>query len=148
MSNKYHNKQILYEGIAFKSTLEKRTYELLMAEGFKPEYEPTTFPLLKSFSLGEHIKMFKPRNKEKTLSLYKRSIMGTTYTPDFIFDYKGYKIIYDTKGKVNDTYPIKVKFFLNLLLNTSEMPVLFFEPHSLRQVKQSIDILKTLPYHK
>lgn len=148
MGNKYGNRKILYEGIEFKSMLEKRTYELLMAEGFNPKYEPTTFPLLKPFSLGESIKMFKPYKKEKTLSLYKRSIMGTTYTPDFIFDYRGYKVIYDTKGKVNDTYPIKIKFFLNLLLQTSEMPILFFEPHSLRQVKQSIEILKTLPYHK
>ena len=148
MDNKYGNRKILYEGIEFKSMLEKRTYELLMAEGFNPKYESTTFPLLKPFSLGESIKMFKPHKKEKTLSLYKRSIMGTTYTPDFIFDYRGHKVIYDTKGKINDTYPIKIKFFLNLLLQTSEMPILFFEPHSLRQVKQSIEILKTLPYHK
>jgi len=148
MANKYNNKQILFEGINFKSLLEKRTYEILKEAGFRPLYEPSAYSLLKPFSLGESVKLYKPSGKEKTLSLYKRSIQGITYTPDFVFEYKGHLVFFDTKGKVNDTYPLKLKAFLSLQVKTSKLPVLFFEPHSLRQVKQTVEILKNLPYHK
>lgn len=148
MGTKYNNKHITFDGYDFKSLLEKRTYQLLKEAGLNPKYESETFRLLEKFALEDKVLLYKPRGVEKTLSLNKRTILGTTYTPDFIFEYRGHKVFYDTKGKVNDTYPIKLKFFLLLQLQISEKPVIFFEPHSLRQVKQSIEILKNLPYHK
>lgn len=148
MGNKYNNKKITFDGINFKSILEKRTYELLKEAGFNPQYEPQAYVLLEAFRLVEKVKLYKPYGREKSLSLSKRGVGPMTYTPDFVFEYRGYTVFYDTKGKVNDTYPLKLKLFLALQLQISKNSVIFFEPHSLKQVKQSIEILKTLPYHK
>lgn len=137
---KYNNKTIVYDNIHFKSQLERRTYQILKENGFNPDYEPHTYILSDKFILNENLLLYKPyKNK---LSCKRKTILQLTYTTDFEFLYKDHLIIYDTKGMPNDTYPIKLKLFLSLL-NTGEK-ILFFEPHNLIQVRQSIDILKNL----
>lgn len=135
-----------FEGIKFKSKLEVTCYKKLVAAGFVPKYESETYYLLLPFSLTK-VRYFCPYpTNSKNFIEYPRQIARITYTPDFIFNYKGYHVIFDVKGQQNDTYPIKKKIFLSLLENAGKYDkVLFFEPHSTRHITESIELLKSLP---
>ena len=130
---------IEYEGIQFKSRLERACYIRLKSEGFTPLYEPTHYVLLPPFKLNNGVIN---ANKKKDLSLYT-SFRALTYTPDFEFTYKGIHVFYDAKGMPNDTYPLKKKLFISYLENL-QIPYIFFEPHNLAQLEQSIQILYEL----
>lgn len=144
---KFGNRFIKFEGNEFKSMLEKRTYQILKEAGFAPKYEPTVYEIFPGFKLNDSIVFYKPyKSTQKTLSKRRVSFAPITYTPDFIFEYHGYLLIFDAKGKANDTYPMKVKMLLYKLFVEAGKQVVFFEPHSLRQVKQSVEIIKNLPY--
>ena len=145
-TGKYGNVLVTHEGINFKSTLERRAYQLYTEAGFKPQYEPEAFVIWDRHVLSEKVTLFKPF--KRILSNGRKTLLSITYTPDFIFVYKGNTIIIDTKGKPNDTYPLKIKMFLKHCETAIPGNVYFFEPHNIRQIRQSIDIIKQLPYHK
>jgi hypothetical protein len=145
-ANKYNNKNITHEGITFKSILEKRAYQLYKEAGFTPQYEPDIFTIWDKHVLSDNVFIFKPY--KKSLNKSKRTLLAITYTPDFIFEFKGNLIIVDTKGQPNDTYPLKLKMFLKFCDEKLDKKVYFFEPHNIGQIKQSIEIIKQLPYHK
>ena len=145
--SKYKNKFHIFEGIEFKSNLEKRAYQIYTEAGFNPQYEPIKYELMASHRLSDYTLFYKPH--KMTLQCSSKVLRSISYTPDFIFTYKGIKIIVDTKGKPNETYPLKLKLFLAQLdKDENTGPVVFFEPHSVRQIKQSVEIIKNLTYHK
>lgn len=133
-----------YDGIKFRSNLEIICYKKLIEAGFKPQYEAFPFVLLENFKL-KRVLFYAP--VKGGFSLYPRRIMSMTYTPDFYFEYKGHHILFDTKGQPNETYPLKKKWFLKQLEETSEATgnkYIFFEPHNQRQILESISIIKNL----
>ena len=133
-----------YDNIKFKSKLEISCYKRLKEAGFNPTYEAFPFLLLNKFKL-QRVLFYAPI--KGNLSLYPRSIMAMTYTPDFYFIHKGYKILFDTKGMPNETYPLKKKWFLRQLEDESLITgdkFIFFEPHNQKQILQAIDIIKNL----
>lgn len=146
MPSKYLNKTIEYDGNLFKSTLEKRAYQIYKDAGLNPQYEPLTFPIWPKHVLKSNVNCYKPYRGQ--LSNARKTLAAITYTPDFMFTYKGAMIIIDTKGKPNETYPMKFKMFLKHCEELYDCPVYFFEPHSITQVKQSVTIIKNIPYHK
>lgn len=143
---KYKNRFILFEGCQFKSMLEKRAYQIYREAGFNPEYEPTTFTIWDKHVLPATVMFYKPF--KKSLSNARKTLLAITYTPDFIFRYRNAVIIVDTKGVPNETYPMKLKMFLKHCGEIYDCPVYFFEPHSILQIKQSVHIIKNIPYHK
>ena len=151
--NKYNNQALHFDGIDFKSKLEISCYKKLIEAGFSPEYEKQKFVLFNGFKLSDTVNYFtqlKTNSKGKVQILFKddkRKIRDITYLPDFYFTYKDYEIFFDTKGKANDVYPIKKKMFLNMLNNISiktNKKYLFFEPHNVKQIKESITQIKEL----
>lgn len=132
-------KSVEYEGISFKSKLECSCFKKLREAELDPLYEPTKYILLTSSKLKNGF-IYAPHKKELKKYSSHREI---TYTPDFELDYKGWHIYIDTKGKSNDTYPLKKKLFLHYLENTG-IPYIFFEPHNMRQIDQLIQILYEL----
>lgn len=146
MPSKYLNRIIEYDGLQFKSTLEKRAYQIYTEAGFNPKYEPTMFTIWPKHVLNGNVTCYKPFKRK--LSNTRRTLGAISYTPDFMFTYKGAIIIIDTKGKPNETYPMKFKMFLKHCEEIYDCPVYFFEPHSITQIKQSVTIIKNIPYHK
>lgn len=132
-------RSISYDGIDFKSRLEYHCYRKLKEAGFEPLYEPVKYTLLPS-SILEVGTIYAPYNK---LLASRKSYRALTYTPDFEFHYKGIHVYYDAKGKSNDAYPLKKKLFLHYLECVGETYV-FFEPHNIAQIEQSIEILYEL----
>lgn len=133
-----------YNGIQFRSNLEIVCYKKLIEAGFKPQYESVTFTLLDKFKL-QKVLFYAP--VKGGFKEYPRTIMSMTYTPDFYIEYKGYHILFDTKGQPNETYPLKKKWFLRQLEDTAiktGKKFIFFEPHNQRQILESINIIKNL----
>jgi hypothetical protein len=85
----------IYDGIEFKSKLETYVYKQLKAHNLKAEYEPIKFELIPAFTFCG------------------KKIRAMTYTPDFVGD----NFIIEAKGRPNDVWPYKWKWFMWLLLN-------------------------------
>lgn len=129
-----------YEGILFKSQLEKMTFITLKEAGFPVEYEPQKIVVFKGF---KPTTPFYDKNKAtRMLKLQMNKLIDITYTPDFMFEYNGHLIIIEAKGFTNDTFPIKKKLFRAWLENHPES--IYFEVYSKKQVLQAIEIIKKL----
>ena len=137
-----------YDGIAFKSQLEKDTYIALKEAGFNPVYERYKITLWNGFkptvpfySLSKRKQILRP--------LYTR-LKDMTYTPDFVISVKGYTIFIEVKGYYNDVYPIKKKLFRQYLENTQteDSRYVYFEVRSKREVYQMINIINNHEYIK
>ena len=129
-----------YEGILFKSQLEKMTFITLKEAGFPVEYEPQKIVIFKGF---KPTTPFYDKNKAtRMLKLQMNKLIDITYTPDFMFEYNNYLIIIEAKGFTNDTFPIKKKLFRAWLENHPES--IYFEVYSKKQVLQAIEIIKQL----
>ena len=79
--------------------------------------------------------------------LNRFKIQAITYTPDFTFQYKDRLIVIECKGKENDVYPIKKKLFrrwMDTYTHLTGVSILYFEVHSLGELEESIEIIRSL----
>lgn len=104
-------------GIVFKSKQELSIYKYLKSVGITPAYEPEKFKIWdgKQFAVPYYDKYGKifMRIKKKPVSVH--------YTPDFIFNIKGIKVILEVKGFKNDVFPYKVRLFRDYLEKKSKV---------------------------
>jgi len=150
------NKKILnattcsYNGINFKSNLERDSYIALHKEGFNPEYEKRTFHVWKgkNFSVPCY-DLHKDRKTHKNTwgaNTYKP--VDIKYTPDFTFfitDSSGAErmMVVESKGFPNERYSYVKKLFRTYL--EENMPTsMFFEVHNQKQLKAAIDVIKSI----
>lgn len=129
-----------YEGIQFKSQLEKTAYITLKEAGFPVEYEPKKITIWKGFK--PTVPFYDKNNTTRLLQLQMRKLIDITYTPDFMFEYKNHTIIIEIKGFANETFPIKKKVFRAWLEDHPDS--IYFEVYSEKQVLQAIEIIKNL----
>ena len=130
-----------YNGISFKSKLEKMIYQTLREHNLPVQYEPHKFIIWEGF---------KPTvpfyNKDKSTRMLKqesKKIIGISYTPDFVLQHNNHLIIIETKGIENETFPIKKKLFRKYLEEHYPKSI-FFEIYTKKQLMQAIDIIKNL----
>lgn len=130
-----------YNGISFKSKLEKMIYQTLREHNLPVQYEPHKFIIWEGF---------KPTvpfyNKDKATRLLKqesKKIIGISYTPDFVLHYNNHLIIIEAKGIENEIFPIKKKLFRKFLEEHYPKSI-FFEIYTKKQLLQAIDIIKNL----
>src|SRR5574344_1092283 len=127
-----------FQGIEFKSSLEKTIYNTLIEQGITPAYEGVTYNLsdavkptqafyVRSSSFGYHYEM-KPISK-------------ITYTPDFTFELNGIFVIIEAKGFENDVYYLKKNLFRKLI-EKWDNPTMFFEVRTKKELLQSLDIVR------
>lgn len=140
---------VIIDNIKFKSKLEGYCYQKFKEAGILLDYEPMKFPLLKGF-LPTSIKLFTPKKNKSNgyvFKPYNYKIRDITYTPDFVIDYKNICLIIETKGKPNDSYPIKKKLFIKfcqeVLSKQIRKPIVFMEPHNQKQVDECLNIVLT-----
>ena len=130
-----------YKGIKFKSQLEKNTYIALKEAGFPVKYEPQKFILWEGFRPSVPF-----YNKSKVTRMLKqdmKKLLPVTYTPDFVFPYKGKMIVIEAKGMEDAVFPLKRKMFRGWLEQNYPDSV-YFEVFSKRHVEQAIEIIKNL----
>lgn len=135
-----------YEGIRFKSLLERYCYIKAKEMGYNIKYEPYTFTLMPGFKVfnSKIITPVKDNNKYK-LKLLRNKIRAITYSPDFMIKQDDTLYIIETKGRANDVYPLKKKMLFRLLeeiIKVTKMNIVFMEPHNQSQVNQCLNYIK------
>lgn len=130
-----------YDGISFKSKLEKIVYLTLKEKGFHVQYEPRKFILWQGFKPS--VPFYNKDKSTRLLKLEKKKIVDITYTPDFIFQHNGWLVIIEAKGIENDVFPIKKKMFRKWLEDNHSKSI-FFEVYTKRQLLQAVDVINTL----
>lgn len=141
MNKKIKNATTLeYDGIQFKSKLEKMVYSTLKDKGFPVKYEPEKIVIFKGFK--PTIPFYDKNSATKLLKLQMKKLIDVTYTPDFMFEHHGHTIIIEVKGFINDTFPIKKKLFRAWLEDHPES--IYFEIYSKKQLLQAIEIINEI----
>lgn len=141
------NKKVLnatpleYDGIQFKSKLEKMAYQTLRESGLSAEYEPKKFIIWEGFK--PTVPFYDKDKVTRMLRLDDKKIISMSYTPDFLIKYNGYLVVLEMKGALNDTYPIKRKMFRKWL-EENEPKSIYFEIYTKKQLLQAIEIIKNL----
>lgn len=137
-----------FDGIKFKSTFECNCYKHLKESNLEFSYESEKITLWEGIKLDKVIFMAPKKlslgKYGKVLEYNNKKLINITYTPDFILTKGKYKIYMDIKGKENDVYPIKRKMFLKYLEEKDDFIYYFFEPHSIKQLKEAIELIKNL----
>lgn len=134
-----------YNGIHFKSDLEKKTYIALIESGFEPEYEKHSYILQETKLFPTlHYAPYRDRKLHKDVwGLNKYKIISVKYKPDFVFNVNDKLIVIEVKGYANDRYPYQKKLFFKWLEDNNPNSA-FFEIHNIKQLKEAIKIIKEL----
>lgn len=124
-------------GIQFKSEIESRLYEALLAEGITPKYEDKTFIL--SPRVRPSVAFF--NRVGKVFKLDMKPIQPITYTPDFTFEYNGIFVVIEVKGFENDVFYVKKNLFRKYL-ETLKQPSMFFEVRTKKELLEALRIIR------
>ena len=130
-----------YDGISFKSKLEKMAYQTLKENNLPVEYEPQKFIIWEGFK--PTVPFYNKDTKTRMLKLENKKIINISYTPDFIIHYNNHLVIMELKGLENDLFPMKKKMFRKWL-EENEPKSIYFEIYTKKQLLQAIDIIKNL----
>ena len=107
------SKKVIYDGINFASGLEKYMYMALQKAKIKSKYEGETFVLLNGFHFENEVYERQSNGKGSYINRGGKRILPIKYTPDFIGD----NFIIETKGRSNDSFPMRWKLFKELVTN-------------------------------
>jgi len=145
-----------YDGVQFKSNLEKFCYQQLKINKIPFEYQPKSFILLESFEIDFECyeligKIYREKETKKISNDTRRfdlvtNVRDIKYTPDFIdlqTDFSFCKWIIETKGFANDAFPLRWKLFKEYLTKNRFYGKLF-KPENQKQVIECINIIKKL----
>ena len=131
------SKKIEYDGIKFASGLEKYMYCALKKAGIKAKYEGETFVLINGFHFEN--KVYERQSNSKGLFKNRgcKRILPIKYTPDFI----GENFIIETKGRPNESFPIRWKLFKYLM--TKQFPnYTLYKPQNQKDCDETIKLIQ------
>ena len=132
------SKKISYDGHNFASGLEKYMYMALQKAKIKAKYEGETFVLLNGFHFENEVYERQANSKGEFMNRGEKRILPIKYTPDFI----GENFIIETKGRPNESFPIRWKLFKKLV--TEQFPsYILFKPQNQKECDRVIEILKS-----
>tara|TARA_R100001460_G_scaffold45321_1_gene82445 strand:+ start:883 stop:1338 length:456 start_codon:yes stop_codon:yes gene_type:complete len=132
------SKKIEYDGIKFASGLEKYMYKALKQANIRAKYEGETFVLINGFHFEN--KVYERQSNSKGIFKNRgcKRILPIKYTPDFI----GEDFIIETKGRPNESFPIRWKLFKHLM--TKQFPgYTLYKPQNQKECDQVIELIKT-----
>lgn len=130
-----------YDGISFKSKLEKMAYQTLKEQGFPVLYEPKKFIIWEGFR--PNVPFYNKDASTRMLKMDRKKVIDISYTPDLMFEYNNHLIIIEMKGFENNTYPLKKKIFRKWLESNYPNSI-YFEIFTKKQLLRAIDIIKNL----
>lgn len=130
-------KKISYDGIKFASGLERYMYMALKRARIKAKYEGETFVLINGFYFNNEVYERQANSKGEFTNRGGKRILPIKYTPDFI----GESFIIETKGRPNESFPIRWKLFKKLV--TEQFPgYRLFKPQNQKECDRVIQIIK------
>tara|TARA_B100001287_G_scaffold147287_1_gene123997 strand:- start:1097 stop:1546 length:450 start_codon:yes stop_codon:yes gene_type:complete len=132
-------KKITYDGINFASGLERYMHMALKKNRIRAKYEGETFVLINGFHLSNESYERQSNGKGELVNRGGKRILPIKYTPDFI----GEDFIIETKGRANESFPIRWKLFKRLV--SEQFPdYVLFKPQNQKECDRVIDIIKEM----
>lgn len=137
-------KKIIYNGITFASGLEKYMYKALKEANIDFQYEGVTFELLPSF-IFENVSIERQSNgKGDFINRGLKKILNLKYTPDFV----GEHFIIETKGRANESFPLRWKLFKKWMMDNNDSRTLY-KPQNQSECDITVEkILRTIKTKK
>ena len=125
------------DGIEFASGLEVYMYKVLKKSGVEFKYEPKTYQLLDTFQF-ESIAIERQSNgKGEFKDRGNKKILGIKYTPDF----EGEGWTCETKGRANESFPLRYKLFKNWV-QENDPGRLLLKPQKHSECDEAVIIIK------
>lgn len=128
--------KVEYDGIKFASGLEKYMYIALKKAKIKFTYELRSFQLLDSFLLDIDSYERQANGKGEYRNRGQKKIQGIKYTPDF----EGDGFIIETKGRANDSFPLRYKLF-KALISSYDEDVTLYKPQNQKECDETIRLI-------
>jgi len=135
--------KVTYDGVTFASGLEKYMYRALKKAKIKFEYEPRTYQLLESFEFSSCAIERQANSKGDFKDRGNKKVLGIKYTPDF----EGFGWTCETKGRANDSFPIRYKLFKHWVQN-NDPGRLLLKPQCQRECDVAIELILQLKNEK
>ena len=130
------SKKVVFDGIQFASGLEKYMYSALKNAKIKAKYEGETFVLLDGFHFENEAYERQSNGKGEMVNRGSKRILPIKYTPDFI----GNDFIIETKGRANESFPMRWKLFKRLVMN--QFPnVTLYKPQNQKECDKVVELI-------
>ena len=126
----------MYNGITFASGLEKHMYKSLKEADIDVEYESITFELIPSFLFENDCIERQSNSKGEYINRGNKKVLNIKYTPDFI----GEDFIIETKGRANESFPLRWKMFKYLMHLMNDKRILY-KPQNQDQCLETVKII-------
>ena len=129
-------KKVTYDSINFASGLEKFMYICLKEAGIDCEYEGKTFTLVNSFMFNNSSYERQANGKGDYIDRGRKKILPIKYTPDFVAD----DFIIETKGRANESFPMRWKLFKQQILEDFPKMTLY-KPQNQAECKKTVELI-------
>jgi len=111
-------------------------YKALQDAGIRCEYEKYTFELLPSFTFENDCYERQSNGKGDFINRGLKKVLNIKYTPDFI----GEDFIIETKGRANESFPLRWKMF-KYLMSIEEDKRALYKPQNQAECDKTIEII-------
>ena len=129
-------KKVTYDGIKFASGLERYMYMALKKAKIKAKYEGQTYEIVSGFDFINPCYARTANGKGEFKQRGGKKILPIKYTPDFI----GKDFIIETKGRPNESFPIRWKLFKRLV--TEQFPeYTLYKPQNQKECDRTIELI-------
>lgn len=132
-------KKFRYNGVDYKSGLERYMAVLLTENNIEFKYEPKKFKLMEGFFFQNESYERQANGKGDFIDRGSKKVQPITYTPDFV----GEGFLIETKGWANEEFRNKWKMFKNYVKNNN-LPIILFKPQNQNECKKVIEKLISL----
>lgn len=129
-------KKVIYNGITFASGLEKYMYKALKDAKLDFQYEGESFELLPSFQFNSECYERQSNGKGDFINRGNKKVLNIKYTPDFI----GKDFIIETKGRANDSFPLRWKMF-KYLMNLMNDKRTLYKPQNQKECDETVRLI-------
>ena len=129
-------KKVSFDGIDFASGLEKYMYMALKKAKIRFKYEGETFVLLNGFHFENEVYERQSNGKGDYVNRGSKRILPIKYTPDFIGD----DFIIETKGRANESFPMRWKLFKKLV--SEQFPnITLYKPQNQTECDRTVQLI-------
>lgn len=131
------SKKITFDGITFASGLEKYMYQALKKAKIKALYEGETFELVEGFDFTFDSFERCSNGKGDYKNRGNKKVLNITYTPDFI----GKGFIIETKGRANESFPLRWKLFKKLMNDRKIGSFTLYKPQNQKECDETVRLI-------
>lgn len=130
------SKKVIYDGVTLASGLEKYMYKSLSDAKIDFNYEGEVFELLPSFHFENGCIERQSNSKGEYINRGNKKVLNIKYTPDFV----SYDFIIETKGRANDSFPLRWKMFKKWMHDNNDKRIVY-KPQSQKEVDITIELI-------